>query len=300
MAPSRPRVLLSPDKPGWCFDRIARQLHRLLSDEFEIDVRLAGDEAGARYDVAVALWWRTARNLRRSATIGRLVLSVFDHSSWPPSPVQPGGRQFLMAHRECDVVAVGNQQLAAEMPHGRPVFVVEDGVDCSVFTPQPLPEVFTVGWAGDTASGAGDPKGVAIIRRASELAGVPLVLADRRSNPVPHEAMPAWYGGISAYCCASDAEGTPNPVLEALACGRPVVSTDVGVVGRVVTPACGRIVARTPEAIAAALGELRAADLAAMGAAARAAAETFDWPVKAEAWRTCIRAALAGEMRATG
>ncbi|MDM1674149.1 glycosyltransferase, partial [Escherichia coli] len=35
---------------------------------------------------------------------------------------------------------------------------------------------------------------------------------------------------IDVYVCPSKIEGTPNPVLESMACGVPVISTDVGVV----------------------------------------------------------------------
>ena len=42
--------------------------------------------------------------------------------------------------------------------------------------------------------------------------------------------MPDYYAQIDVYVCASKEEGTPNPILEAMACGVPVISTDVGVV----------------------------------------------------------------------
>ncbi|WZB73295.1 glycosyltransferase family 4 protein [Achromobacter xylosoxidans] len=42
--------------------------------------------------------------------------------------------------------------------------------------------------------------------------------------------MPAYYNSLDLYVCPSAIEGTPNPVLEAMACGVPVISTDVGIV----------------------------------------------------------------------
>jgi glycosyltransferase involved in cell wall biosynthesis len=56
--------------------------------------------------------------------------------------------------------------------------------------------------------------------------------------------MPTFYGGIDVYCCASIAEGTPNPVLEAMASGVPVVSTDVGIVPEVLGPLQHRFILR--------------------------------------------------------
>ena len=45
--------------------------------------------------------------------------------------------------------------------------------------------------------------------------------------------MPEYYSKIDLYICASINEGTPNPILEAMACGIPVISTDVGIVKEV-------------------------------------------------------------------
>ena len=48
--------------------------------------------------------------------------------------------------------------------------------------------------------------------------------------------MPGYYAGIDVLLCASLTEGTPNPVLEAMACGIPVISTGVGIVPEVFGP----------------------------------------------------------------
>ena len=62
---------------------------------------------------------------------------------------------------------------------------------------------------------------------------ITLNVADRNVKMIAHEDMPEYYNDIDIYVCASRTEGTPNTVLEAMACGVPVISTDVGIVPEV-------------------------------------------------------------------
>lgn len=54
--------------------------------------------------------------------------------------------------------------------------------------------------------------------------------ADRNERWRSAEEMPAYYSEIDLCLCASIHEGTPRPVLEAMSCGVPLISTDVGIV----------------------------------------------------------------------
>ncbi|WZB62594.1 glycosyltransferase [Achromobacter xylosoxidans] len=67
--------------------------------------------------------------------------------------------------------------------------------------------------------------------------------------------MPAYYNSLDLYVCPSAIEGTPNPVLEAMACGVPVISTDVGIVPEAFGPLQKAFIVqeRTPDAIASAI-----------------------------------------------
>lgn len=53
-------------------------------------------------------------------------------------------------------------------------------------------------------------------------------------DKVAHEILPFWYSAADLFCLATQREGCPNALLEALACGTPVVVTDVGAVGALV------------------------------------------------------------------
>lgn len=81
-----------------------------------------------------------------------------------------------------------------------------------------------------------------------------------------------YYTAADALVLASSREGMPNVVLEALACGTPVVATNVGGVAEVLTPECGIIIdTRNSDDIADALkkviqGEYSRDEIAGIGA----------------------------------
>jgi glycosyltransferase involved in cell wall biosynthesis len=59
----------------------------------------------------------------------------------------------------------------------------------------------------------------------------------------PYERIALYFNAADASILASYREGCPNAVLESLACGTPVIATDVGAVPDILlTPHAGRIV----------------------------------------------------------
>ena len=131
----------------------------------------------------------------------------------------------------------------------KPTAVISDGVDITKFKPENLERFkleniknrkIKIGWVGNSeftdSEGDSDLKGVRkIIKPALEELineGYPIELkfADRKEGYIPHDKMPDYYNSIDVYICASKNEGTPNPVLESMASGVPIVSTNVGIV----------------------------------------------------------------------
>lgn len=129
----------------------------------------------------------------------------------------------------------------------KPMAVISDGVDLDKFKPNNLDRFkeeninkVKIGWVGNSeftdTEGYSDLKGVRtiIIPAIEELIeeGYPIEMkfADRKDRLIPHDEMPEYYNSIDLYICASKNEGTPNPVLESMASGVPVISTNVGIV----------------------------------------------------------------------
>ena len=99
---------------------------------------------------------------------------------------------------------------------------------------------------------------------------------------VDHLALADLYSSVDLLVLASSREGWPNVLLEALACGTPVVATrNWGTPEIVSAPEAGCLVdQRTPEALAAAIEKT----LASMPerAQTRAFAEGFSWDATTE------------------
>lgn len=128
----------------------------------------------------------------------------------------------------------------------KPENIIHDGVDLEKFKPEKLNRFndinrnIIIGWVGNSkfvgSDGDNDMKGVegiikpAIKKLKDQNYNVSLKLADRNIKKIEIDDMPEYYNSIDIYVCASKAEGTPMPVLEAMAIGIPVVSTDVGIV----------------------------------------------------------------------
>ena len=132
----------------------------------------------------------------------------------------------------------------------KPDAILSDGVDLSLFKPADLERFDNIGrrtvragWVGNSKWwSVDDLKGlhtviepaVKILRDAGY--AIELISSDRQERMIPHEQMPDFYRNLDLYLCASLHEGTPNPVLEAMACGVPVISTDVGLVPELFGP----------------------------------------------------------------
>jgi teichuronic acid biosynthesis glycosyltransferase TuaC len=221
-------------------------------------------------------------------------------------------RKIVTAGRAADGMLAVSAALRADMialglPANR-IRVHHTGVDRSAFRPRDrLAGKAALGVAGPLVVSVGNLiplKGHALLIEAmAALPGVTLLIAGRGPEQaalaariegaglgdrvrllgaLPHEQLPDLFAAGDVMAAPSSSEGLANVWVEALACGTPIVITDVGGAREVVDrAAAGRLVERTPEAIA---GGIRAvlADPHPQVEVAEAAAR-FTWERNSEA-----------------
>lgn len=92
-----------------------------------------------------------------------------------------------------------------------------------------------------------------------------------------NETLSNWYNAADVYCLASRVEGWANVLLESLACGTPVVATNIWGTPEVITSdSYGLLVERTPEALAAGISQALARDWNRAELNQYASAQTWD------------------------
>jgi teichuronic acid biosynthesis glycosyltransferase TuaC len=174
--------------------------------------------------------------------------------------------------------------MTSEMERALPVsvrprnWILPHGVDRSLFRPIPRdvararlgwePDETVVLFVGHTENKRFDLALEAVQIARSQVPDLQL----KRLAHVPQREVPLWMNAAEVLIVTSNVEGSPNMVKEAMACGLPIVSVDVGDVCEVIsgTRNC-HITGRDPRMIGAALLEVL-----------HAAPERSDGPARSE------------------
>lgn len=275
------RVLMLYDVPGWAWWHRVNNVRKHISDAVYVDVaRLDAPFDHVRYDFVVILeamcWYAVSRVPPEKVIVGcscpKLIGDLVS---------------VLRTHRPAAAL-VNNATLRKSVPSEFLCYCCPNGVDHVLFSPGArVLDDLRACWVGSTRSFA--DKGLSILTEACARTGVPFHPLDQ-AEAIPsarlytHEELrDLVYHTNSLYLCASDYEGTPNPALEAMACGVPVISTPVGNMPELVRNGeTGFLVDRTVEGFVTAIEQMKRQDWRAMGRHARdAVLNGWTWPHQA-------------------
>lgn len=263
------KILLVTDNDKWAFHNIAINFQQNLKNKFEIDIiameKLNGNSIdllllGKDYDV-IHFFWRgyllDLENDFSKSYIYNLGLSfqefidkylknkvittcVYDHKLQKEEEISSYSKFIKDYYVSSKILKNIYDELTIEL---KPSLIVTDGVDQELFYPKidRFKDIensqVKIGWVGNSKwNGDYDHKGLNTIikpcveRLKKDGYNVELHIADSNEKLRPIGEMRDYYHEIDIYVCCSINEGTPNPVLEAMACGIPVISTDVGIV----------------------------------------------------------------------
>ncbi|HJQ36408.1 MAG TPA: glycosyltransferase family 4 protein [Thermoanaerobaculia bacterium] len=284
-------VLCIVDRPGWALDRKTQGIASALAGTYTIVTRYHSDVTEADLDAAdlvLVYYWLQIKHLPRLKRVfqrvrERLLLGACGERELEGAWRAPGLGMLSTLPRA--VFASNLKQVRdLEAALGREVFYTPNGVDTSFFHPGGLKPAapLRVGWAGSVKNHTPAHRGIHnfIAPAVATVRGAELCLAAREERWRNAEEMREFYRSLHVYVCASRSEGTPNPCLEAAACGVPVVTTPVGAMPEFIRDGeNGLFVTRNIDDIAAKLRLLRDDPelRERMGHAARAAAEARDW-----------------------
>jgi glycosyltransferase involved in cell wall biosynthesis len=195
-------------------------------------------------DVVIATWWETAEWVSRlSASKGAKLYFVQHHEVWPPLPEARCRATYRLPLKKI-VIAQWLQDLMAREYGDADSALVSNAVDHELFHApsrerQPVPTVGFIfsgqGWKGTSMA----VEAIAAMRRElPQLRAIafgscplddpsPMEGIESTLNP-PQDRLRDLYSQCDVWLSPSDSEGFGLPVLEAMACRTPVVSTRTG------------------------------------------------------------------------
>lgn len=297
-------IVFCVDRFDWAFDHISKQVIKHSKKQNKGYDLYRNDAVficflGKLFDLKtniICFWWKSFALLEASLPNAKISLTLYDHYSWTHGDDSKKFKDYL---KKASCIGVGNKRLKASMQNlniTEKIFLVQDGVDFELF---PLSnrnvEKPTFGWVGNSkiqklgGYSGDDLKGIKIIKDACAKMNVDLKLFDVSENPpiAQHLMFDEFYSKIDCYICASDSEGTPNTIFESLACGIPVISTNVGNVEDVLVSGInGFFFDRSQKGLENVLKEYlkKHENLSRDRQQIRDSVAFFEWGVKAQSW----------------
>ena len=239
------RILLVSDVKGWGGWVRGQYIQKHLSDEFDIDLidmdefNIIEESIPKTYDLMYLLFHTmlVTQKVRRIISKIKTITIVTGFPTIKPifrKRYQKVNYTTFHTHsKNCYAIGANNLISLDDLKknyNGR-TFYTPRGVDPDVFYPMSKKpkkenEDLVVAYVGKPVpqKGLND-----IIKPACKIANCKLIINDRNyTNALGPDDMRLFYNKADVYLVASTIDGTPNPAIEAAACGKPIISNPIG------------------------------------------------------------------------
>ncbi len=235
------RIRLVYDVPGWAYYRRCQGIAKYAPDDFQVDVGSGFpyiDDSTwniTGYDLVLNLMPEQgslrrllAKRKERPIIVGGLNVGYGHHTE-----------RLRMCENGADHIVVNNRDCWERLGKPEGMTWISNGVDLDIFrVTRPIEERKPkVLWTGSNfhcehTNIKGWHEILLPLAERLKAAGIDYeyrrVESDKPKSCFATAKMIDWYNTGTVYICASSSEGTPNPALEAAACGCTLVSTPVG------------------------------------------------------------------------
>ena len=285
------RVVLLYDEAGWAWHHRAIAVQQSLPDEdLQITVRRRGDPIDPTTVDFVVMFGPYHVHALAGFRPSQVIIGA-------STPLEVSSLDWALTNGLCVAGLVNSREMFDRLANPGSVHLCENGVDPDLFRPNEnaTPGRHTACWVGNSRSQ--NAKGLDLIRAACDATATPLRIWDALAEPgakgilPPSEIRDRIYHQSTFYVCMSELEGTPNPALEALACGLPVISTRVGNMPELLVDDWnGLLIDRSFDALCGAICRLVSLDAMQLRANARASVlNGWTWAQQAQKYARMFR-----------
>lgn len=241
------KVLILPDRPDWALDKNARDLVKYNKSDLELDVCYFNDFENdwenyyKQYDLIFPMYIGSFfALLKKRIPTQKVITGIRSYHRWDKKKTVPPGynskpsRKTIRELKKAVLLNTHCKKLWYVFAPYLRIIHTKYTCDLEKYFPEnkKVNGKLVVGWTGSLTN-HGNKRGFHDFIKpiCDELPNVELRTQTKEDNFVTDEnQMREFYNSLDLYICASRTEGTPRPVIEAAACGVPIISTDVGIV----------------------------------------------------------------------
>lgn len=223
------KILLIADVPNWAWGYKSKYIQKYLSNDFKIDILYVekNSKFEEKYDLYMNYTPAHIKFLEKNKIDkDRIITGITGIPAYRKHIKNKGSLENRVAGVHANSIQFLNL-LKKEKSHNR-IYYTPNGVDIDIFKPSPFPnkKKIQIGFIGKPIPDKGYSNFV--VPSVKKAGGILISNTKNWKNAENLNSISKFYSKIDAFIVASITDGTPNPALEAAACGKTIISNRIG------------------------------------------------------------------------